>query len=72
MTGPGLTIKVLATIYMITLRNKFYVLQEISETLIPNDKYENFVHAFIEVSRIPTKLRAKYRFPWETLALRKK
>ena len=31
--------------YMLTLRNKFDALQEISETPTPNDEYENFVNA---------------------------
>ena len=45
-----------------------------SETLTPNDKYENFVNAHIEVEAecIPTKLRAKHWVPWETLAVKKK
>ena len=47
--------------YMITLRNKFDALQEISETLTPNDKYENFVNAHMEAVAewILTKLRTK-------------
>ena len=59
---------------MITLRNKFDALQEISETLTPSDKYENFVNACMEAEAecIPTKLRAKHRVPWETLAVKKK
>ena len=59
---------------MITKRNKFNTLQEISETLTPNDEYENFVKAHIEAAAecIPTKLKAKHRVPWETLAIRKK
>ena len=42
--------------YTITLRNKFDA-QEISETLNPNDEYENFVNARIEATAecIPTK-----------------
>ena len=31
--------------YMVTVRNKFDTLQEISETYTPNDEYENFVSA---------------------------
>ena len=31
--------------YRITLRNKIYALQEISETPTPDDEYENFVNA---------------------------
>ena len=59
---------------MLTLRNKFDALQEISETLTLNDKYENFVNAHLEAATecIPTKLRTKPRFPWETLVVRKK
>ena len=60
--------------YALTLRNKFDALQGISETLTPNDEYENFVNAHIEATAeyIPTKQRAKPRVPWETLAVRKK
>ena len=60
--------------YMFTLRNKFDVLQEISETSTPNDEYENFVNTHIEASAecISTKLRTKHRVPWETLAVKKK
>ena len=49
--------------YTITLRNKFDALREISETLTPNDKYENFVNIHMEVVTecITTKLRAKHR-----------
>ena len=55
---------------MLTLRNKFDALQVISETPTPNDEYESFVNAPIEVTTecIPT----KQRVPWETLAVRKK
>ena len=35
---------------MIIQRNKFDVLQEISETLNPNDEYENSVNAHIKVA----------------------
>ena len=60
--------------YALTLRNKFDALQEKTETRIPNDEYENFVNAHLEVAAecIPTKQRAKPRVPWETLAVRKK
>ena len=46
--------------YTITLRNKFNALQEIFETLTPNDKYENFVNTHMEpvAECIPTKLTA--------------
>ena len=36
--------------YTLKLRNKFDELQEISETLTPNDEYENFVNAHIEAA----------------------
>ena len=61
--------------YILTLRNKFDALKEISETPTPNDKYENFVNAHLEPAapeRIPTKQRAKPRAPWETLVVVKK
>ena len=60
--------------YTIRQRNKFFALQEISETLAPNDEYENFVHANMEaaVECILNKQRAKHRVPWETLTVRKK
>ena len=59
---------------MLTLRNKFDAVQEKTETYTPNDEYENFVNAHIEatVEYLPTKLGAKPRVPWETLAVRKK
>ena len=59
---------------MITLRNKFNALQEIFITLTLNDEHENFVHAHMEAVAecILTKLRAKLRVPWETLAVKKK
>ena len=60
--------------YALTLRNKFDALQEKSETHTPNDEYENFVNAHLEVIAecIPTKQRTKPRVPWEILAVRKK
>ena len=47
--------------YMLTLRNKFDALQEISETPTPNDEYENFFNVHIEAAEkcIPIKQRAK-------------
>ena len=47
--------------YVITLRNKFDAPQEISETLTPNDKYENFSNVLMEAAAkfIPAKLRVK-------------
>ena len=67
-----LPIRILA-VNMLTLRNKFDALQDISETLTPNDEYEKFVNAHIKVAAecIPTKQRAKYRVPWKILAVRK-
>ena len=59
---------------MITLRNKFDALKEISEILTPNDQCENFVNAHIEAVAecLPTKLKAKHRVLLETLAVKKK
>ena len=47
--------------YALTLRKKFDALQEKTETLTPNDEYENFVKAHLEAATecIPTKQRAK-------------
>ena len=61
MTDPCLTNRDICNQYMITLRNKFNALQEISETPTPNDEYENFVNAHLELAAecIPTKLRVK-------------
>ena len=60
--------------YTLTLRNNFDALQEILETLTPNDDYENVLYAHLEAAAecIPTKQREKPRVPWETLAVRKK
>ena len=54
--------------YVVALRSKLDAL------CTPNDEYENFVNAHLEVAAkyIPTKLRAKSRVPWETLAVREK
>ena len=40
----------------------------------PNDEYENFINAHMEVAAEyrPMKLRTKPRVPWETLTVRKK
>ena len=57
--------------YKITLRDKFNVFQEISETLTPNDEYEDFIME-AAAKCILTKLRAKHRVPWETLAVKSK
>ena len=45
----------------------------ISETVTPNDEYENFVNAPNETAAecIPTKQSAKYRVPRETNRLEK-
>ena len=49
-------------------------LQEKTEKGTPNDEYENFVNAHLEVAAncIPTQPKTKYRVPWETLAVREK
>ena len=59
---------------MITLRNKFDALLEISDTPTLNYEYENFVNAHLEAAAecILTKQRAKPRVQWETLIIRKK
>ena len=58
---------------MLTLRNKFDALQEVSETPTPNDEYKNFVNAHLGAAAecIPTK-RGESGVPWETLAVCKK
>ena len=60
--------------YAVELRNRFETLQEKTEKSTPNDEYENFVNAHLEAAAkcIPTKLKTKYRVPWETLAVREK
>ena len=60
--------------YVLELRNRFETLQERTEKSTPNDEYENFVNAHLEAAAkyIPTKLKTKYRVPWETLAVREK
>ena len=60
--------------YILELRNRFETLQEKTEKSTPNDEYENFVNAHLEAAAkcIPTKLKTKYRVPWETLAVREK
>ena len=61
-------------IYVLELRNRFETLQEKTEKSTPNDEYENFVNAHLEAAAkyIPTKIKTKYRVPWETLAVREK
>ena len=60
--------------YVLELRNNFETLQEKTEKSTPNDEYENFVNAHLEAAAkyIPTKIKTKYRVPWETLAVREK
>ena len=60
--------------YVLELRSRFETLQEKTEKSTPNDEYENFVNAHLEGAAIciPTKLKTKYRVPWETLAVREK
>ena len=60
--------------YVLELKNRFETLQEKTENSTPNDEYENFVYAHHEAVAkcIPTKLKTKYRVPWETLAVREK
>ena len=62
------------TYIYIRLRNRFETLQEKTEKSTPNDEYENFVNAHLEAAAkyIPTKIKTKYRVPWETLAVREK
>ena len=56
------------------MRNRFETLQKKTEKGTPNDEYENFINAHLEVAAkcIPTKPRTKYRVPWEMLAVREK
>ena len=60
--------------YVLELRNRFETLQEKTEKSTPNDDYENFVNAHLEAAAkyIPTKIKTKYRVPWETLTVREK
>ena len=60
--------------YVVELRNRFETLPEKTEKGNPNGEYENFVNAHLEVAAkcIPTRLKTKYRVPWETLAVREK
>ena len=59
---------------MVTVRNKFDTLQEISERHTPNDEYKNFITALIEMVAecTLTKSRAKCRVPRESIAVYKK
>ena len=45
MTDPPLKNRDIRDKHMLTLRNKFNALQEISETPTPNDEHKNFVNA---------------------------
>ena len=60
--------------YVVELRNRFETLQEKTEKRTPNDEYENFFNAHLKATAkcIPTKLKTKYRVPWEMLAVREK
>ena len=60
--------------YVLELRNRFETLQEKEEKNTPNNEYENFVNAHLEavLKCIPTKLRTKYRAPWEMEEVREK
>ena len=60
--------------YVLELRNRFETLQEKTEKSTPNEEYENFVNSHVKAAAkcIPTKLKTKYRVPWETLAVREK
>ena len=55
--------------YTITVGNKFDTLQEIQETLTPNNEYKNFVNAHTEAAAecLLTNLRTKHRVQWKTL-----
>ena len=75
MTGSHILIKILySNEYMATVRNKLDTFLEISETHTPNDEYEYFVTAHIEVASecIPTKPRDKRKIPRESLIAMKK
>ena len=60
--------------YTITVRNKFDLLQEISETYSTNDEYENFINSYMEATTecMIIKSRAKCRVHWESLEVKKK
>ena len=60
--------------YVLELRNRFEILQEKTEKSTPNDEYESLVNAHVEAAAkcISTKLKTKYRVPWEILAVREK
>ena len=60
--------------YVLALGNRYETLKDRTEKSTPNDEYENFVNAHLEAGAkcIPTKLKSKYRVPWESLAVREK
>ena len=60
--------------YTLAQRSKYDALQEQTKTYTPNEEYENFINIHQEAAAefIPTKQITKYRFPWETLAVREK
>ena len=60
--------------HTLTRRNKFDALQEIYETLTPNDEYEYFIRAHMEVAAkcITTKIKAKNTVPYKTQASKEK
>ena len=60
--------------YVLKLRNRFGKTTKKTEKNTPNNEYESFVNAHLEAAAkcIPTKLKTKYRVPWETLAVREK
>ena len=59
---------------MLTQRNKFEALQEITGTPTHNDEYENFVNDHLEETAecTPIKQKAKLTLLWETFGIRKK
>ena len=69
-------LEILCIMWLPSIDAFFYcpLLQEKTEKSTPNDEYENFVNAHLEAEAkyIPTKLKTKYRVPWETLAVREK
>ena len=67
-------IELINRLLFLKLFNCAHALQKKTEMRTPNDKYENFINAYLEaaVKCIPTKLRIKSRVPWETLAVREK
>ena len=51
---------------MVTIKNKFDILQETPERHSPNDEYENFVTAHIEA--VAECMPTKCKVPWESIA----